>query len=144
MSIAIREITNRAPAITIGLGLLIILAFFLPFVNPVSSQDSLKLSFEPENWTDDMKRVKITTLERGLRIRVDIENLDAKDYLVIDYLKIRIETRYEEEDFYAFHYIEVKNIAVPPNNATSTYADVDLRYIQGSLGNAQLHLGNGL
>ena len=84
MSIAIREITNRAPTITIGLGFLIILAFFLPLVNPVSSQDSLKLSFEPENWTADMKRIKITTLERGLRIRVDIENLDAKDYLIID------------------------------------------------------------
>lgn len=141
MSITIREFANKVSAISIILGFLIILYCFLPLVSPVSSQYDMKITFEPEDWTDGMKRVKMTTYERGLRIRIDITNLDENDYLDIDYLRIRIERRYEEEDYTRFDYVELSDFSVPPNNTTSTFRDIDLHYTTGSLGKWSLRLG---
>lgn len=132
---------NKLSTITIVLGFLIALSLCFPLVKPVSSQNDMKITFEPENWTEDMKRVKMTTYERGLKIRIDITNLDKNDYLDIDYLSIRIEIRYEEEDSKDFDFVELGDFSVRPDNTTSTFRDIDLHHMTGSLGKWALRLG---
>ena len=101
-----------------------------------------KLHFEPHNWTADMKRVKMTTPERGLKIRIDFTNLDTQNYYTIPYIKIGIETNYEEQaNSKDWDYIELRNFAIAPNNMTSTYYDVDLHRSPSSLGRWSLRLG---
>lgn len=121
---------------------LILIPFLLcPFlVNTVLAQSSLEMHFEPDNWTADMERVKMTTVERGLKIRIDFINRDTQNYLTIPYLRIRIETKYEETDSKDWDYIELINYAIPPNNTTSTYYDVDLHRIGDSLGKWSVRL----
>lgn len=88
-------------------------------------------------------RVKLyceTTLDRGLKIRIDFTNLDTENYLTIPYLRIRIEIKYEETDSKDWDYIELKNYAIPPSSNTSTYYEVNLHRSQGSLGKWSLRL----
>lgn len=112
----------------------------LLLVNVVLPQTSLEIYFEPDNWTADMKRVKMTTMERGLKLRIDFTNLDKQNYITVPYLRIRIETTYEETDSKRYDYIELKNYAIPPNNTISTYYDVDLHRFGDSLGKWSVRL----
>jgi len=101
-----------------------------------------KIHFEADNWTQDMKRVKMTTLERGLKLKIDFTNLDAQNYYTITYVKIRIETNYEEQaNSRDWDYVELKNYAIPPNNATSTYYNVNLHQSPSSIGRWSVKLG---
>lgn len=95
----------------------------------------------PDNWTQDMKNVKMTTVERGLKIRIEFTNLDNQNYYTIPYIKIRIETNYEEQsNSKDWKYIELRNYAIPPNNTTSTYYDIDLHRSQTSIGRWSVRL----
>jgi len=108
-------------------------------VNMVLSSTFPKIHFEPDNWTADMKRVKMTTQQRGLKIKIDFTNLDVKNYLTISYIHIRIEIRYEEIDFKDYDYVELENYVIPPSNTTSIYRDINLQRSQ-SLGKWSLRL----
>ena len=82
-----------------------------------------------------MKHVKMTTFERGLIIRIDLTNLDSENYLEIPYLRIKIETTYEETDSKDSDYIELKNIEIKPSSSISFWHNVDLgHYLSDRLG----------
>lgn len=106
------------------------------------SQPFPKIHFQVDNWTEDMKRVGMTTLDRGLKLKIDFTNLDTQNYYTITYIKIRIETTYEEQtNSKDWDYVEFRNYAIPPNNTTSTYYEVDLHRSQSSIGKWSVRLG---
>lgn len=100
-----------------------------------------KTHFYPDNWIQDMKNVKMTTIDRGLKIRIDFTNLDNQNYYTIPYIKIRVETNYEEQtNSKDWKYIELRNYAIPPSNTTSTYYTVDLYRSPNSIGKWSVRL----
>lgn len=104
------------------------------------SQTFPKIHFEPENWTQDMKDVKMTTPEKGLTIRINFENLDEKDY-VINYIKIKVEATYEEKNTKNVDYITLENFGIAKNDVASTVHKVDLSSnAVGNLGKWSLRL----
>ena len=109
-------------------------------VSVTFAQNNLKMHFEPDNWTQDMKNAKLTTEERGLKIRIDFTNLDTENYLTISYIKIRIESKYEESEHSEWDYIELKNWVIQPSNTTSTYHDIDLHRSGDSVGKWSVRL----
>lgn len=112
--------------------------------SPVNAiyQSFPKIHFEADNWTQDMKRVKMTTLERGLKLKIDFTNLDTQNYYTIAYIKIRVETNYEEQaNSRDWDYIELKNYAIAPGNTTSAYYNVDLHQSPSSIGRWSVKLG---
>lgn len=95
-------------------------------VSAVFPQTNLETHWEQENWTAGMKNVEMTTFDRGLIIRIDLRNLDTENYVEIPYLRIKIETTYEETDSKDSYYIELKNIEIKPSNTISFWHNVDL------------------
>lgn len=82
-----------------------------------------------------MKNVKMTSFERGLTIRIDLKNLDKESYLNIPYLRIRIQTIYEETDSKDSEYIELENMEIKPSNSISFWHNVDFGHsLSGKLG----------
>jgi len=131
LKIGVALILFLVPSIVGYLGL--VKAIYQPFP---------KIHFQADNWTEDMKRVGMTTLDRGLKLKIDFTNLDTQDYYTITYIKIRIETNYEEQtNSKDWDYVEFRNYAIPPNNITSTYYDVDLHRSPSSIGRWSVRLG---
>jgi len=91
-----------------------------------------------------MKNVKMTTFERGLIVRIDLTNLDTRNYLEIDYLHIQIETTYEEKDSKDSDYIELSNIEIKPSSSISFWHNVEFRsYLGERLGKWSVRVAYG-
>ena len=97
---------------------IVVLSFLASAVVPQTNPETY---WEPENWTADMKNVKMTTFERGLIIRINLKNTDTQGYLEIPYINIKIESLYEETDSKDFDYIEIKNIELKPSSDVSLW-----------------------
>jgi len=106
------------------LGLLALTLCILPMFQCKGQTSDFKIVAEPYEWDDDMKRLKITTPERGLVFKITISN-DGTDAIEIN--KIYIDVRVESElRMWSFHkQLEINYLYLPPKEVHYRFVEVD-------------------
>jgi hypothetical protein len=73
------------------LALLIVCSFFS---EALAQQSSLQITMEPYQWTDEMKRQRITTTDRGLTLEICFSNMHEKYSVTLTNVEVRVQANY--------------------------------------------------
>ena len=108
------------------LGLLVLILCIPPIFQCKGQTSGFKVVAEPYQWNDDMKRLKITTPERGLTFKIIISNEDSTEPVTIDKLLLDVKVYYGDEDYFKFYkQINIDYIYLPSNEDYTTFVPVD-------------------
>jgi len=106
-------------------GLFIIFLLVISVLQCWGISSDLKIVHEQYQWTDDMKRLKITTPEMGLTFKITISN-DGTEPLEINqvlYITVRVETKDRIWSFY--RQLQISSLYLPPKEAQYHFVKVD-------------------
>ena len=84
----------------------------------------LKIVHEPYQWNEDMKRLRITTPERGLVFKITIMN-QGNEPLEIDHLYIFVRVKSNTRSFDFYKQINLDYLYLPPEENTHCFVDVN-------------------
>ena len=84
---------------------------------------------EPYQWNSDMKRLKITTPERGLTFKITISNEDTSESVTIESIRINVRVFYGTEEYSKFFkQINIDYIYLPPTEGHVIFVPVNFGY----------------
>lgn len=93
-----------------------------------------KITQEQYQWNDDMKRLKITTLERGLIFKITISN-EGSTPIEIDKLYINVRVESSDRQYWSFFkQLSIDYLYLPPKEADYRFVKVDFGSYQSVLG----------
>lgn len=99
-----------------------ILLLTVPVLQSKAQTSNLKIVHEPYQWTEDMKRLKITTPELGLTFKITISN-EGTEPLEINHLFINVRVESEERSDF-FRQIQLDYLYLPPKESQYHFVKV--------------------
>jgi len=118
-----RQVAKLAP--------LVALVFMLSppiFPQALAEVGSLKITMEQYQWTEDMKRLKITTPETGLTLVISFSNAHDKYWVKLTKPEVTTEAKYLEEGSFVFRDVwSATSLYLPPKTEIKTYVQVDFK-----------------
>lgn len=117
------------------LSFLFLLVFLaLPILQCGAQTTNLKIAQEQYQWNDDMKRLKITTPERGLSFKITISN-KGNEPLEIDKLYINVRVESGSRQFWSFFkQLSIDYLYLPPNEDDYRFVKVDFGSYESIIG----------
>ena len=126
----------RIMANTLKLMCILLLASLLmiPILRCYASTSDLKITHEQYQWNDDMKRLKITTPERGLIFKIIIVN-QGNEPLQIDkiYINVHIESS-TRQYFDFFKQLTIDYLYLPSKESDYRFVKVDFGSYESIIG----------
>jgi len=97
----------------------------LPILQCRAQATNLKITHDQYGWTNDMKRLKMTTPERGLVFKITISN-EGNEPLSIDKLYINIIVESSSRQFWSFlKQLSIDYLYLPKNENDIRFVKVD-------------------
>ena len=119
-----RKVTmNRLNAL-LAISVAILLTF--PVFQVRGLMPDFTIAHEPYQWDKDMKRLKITTPERGLTFKITISNEDTSEPISIENMRVNAKAYYGTEEYQKFFkQVSIDFIYLPPNEVFVLFVPVD-------------------
>lgn len=117
------------------LSFLFLLVFLmLPILQCRAQTTNPKITEDQYQWTNDMKRLKITTPERGLTFKITISN-EGNEPLEIDKLYINVRVESSSRQFWSFFkQLSIDYLYLPPNEDDYRFVKVDFGSYESIIG----------
>ena len=116
------------------LSVLLMILMLLPILQCRAQAMNPKITQEQYQWNDDMKRLKITTLERGLIFKITISN-EGSTPVEIDKLYINVRVESSDRQYWSFFkQLSIDYLYLPPKEADYRFVKVDFGSYQSVLG----------
>jgi hypothetical protein len=122
----------KAVKVLAFLFLLTFLAF--PILQCRAQTTNPKITQDQYQWTDDMKRLKITTPDKGLIFKITILN-EGNSPLEIDKLYINVRVESSNRQFWSFfEQLSIDHLYLPPKEADYRFVKVDFGSYESIIG----------
>jgi len=93
----------------------------------LAQESSMKITMEPYQWTDEMKRQKITTPDRGLTLEISFSNLHEKCSVTLTSVVVVVQANYLQETYARFSKEwKVSSLMLVPKQVIKNYIAVEL------------------
>jgi hypothetical protein len=117
------------------LSLFLLTSFLIPQILQCRAQTTNpKITHEEYQWNDDMKRLKITTPERGLIFKITISN-EGNEPLSIDKLYINVRVESSSRQFWSFFkQLSIDYLYLPQNEKDYRFVKVDFGSYESIIG----------
>jgi hypothetical protein len=114
--------------------LLLVILVAVPILQCKGQTSGLKITQEQYQWNDDMKRLKITTPEKGLIFKVTISN-EGNTPVEIDKLYVNVRVESSNRQYWSFFkQLSIDYLYLPKNESDYRFVKVDFGSYESIIG----------
>jgi len=109
---------------------------------PIAAGQSIRMGVTPFDWTDDMKATGLTTIDRGLILKITATNQDTQNRFRVELLTISIRGTKNSNEQLWLQSMEVRNTVIPPGQEIVLWYDVRSQLSSWGLGEYSLDISS--